>query len=234
MKLALLDKLQSLRSECIPTVLVTDLESGLQAVVTSDETIGDLALAEATRLAALARLKSDRSGRLDGDDANLFVQCFNPPLRMIIVGAVHITQALAPLAGIAGYAVTIIDPRRSFATEERFPGVTLNHEWPDDAMAELKPDSRTAVITLTHDPKLDDPALQEALRSDAFYIGSLGSRKTHAARLKRLTDAGFTEGDLTRIHGPLGLAINAKSPSEIAVSALAQVIEVLRNQPDPA
>jgi xanthine dehydrogenase accessory factor len=153
---------------------------------------------------------------------------------MIIVGAVHITQALAPLAGIAGYAVTIIDPRRSFATEERFPGVTLNHEWPDDAMAELKPDSRTAVITLTHDPKLDDPALQEALRSDAFYIGSLGSRKTHAARLKRLTDAGFTEGDLTRIHGPLGLAINAKSPSEIAVSALAQVIEVLRNQPDPA
>jgi xanthine dehydrogenase accessory factor len=234
MKLATLERIRVLRAASVPAVLVTDLGSGAQAIATRDGVEGDLSLDEATASLALARLKSDRSGRLDAPHDNLFVQCHNPPLRMIIVGAVHIGQALAPMAATAGYAVTVIDPRRSFATAERFPGVELNDEWPDDALEALKPDSRTAIITLTHDPKLDDPALHAALRSDAFYIGCLGSTRTHAKRLERLREAGFGDADFTRIHGPLGLNIGAKSPAEIAVSALAQVVEVLRNGPKAA
>jgi xanthine dehydrogenase accessory factor len=144
-----------------------------------------------------------------------------------VVGAVHIAQPLARMAVLSGYDVTVVDPRGSFATAERFPGVTLMGEWPDDAMAALKPDKRTAVVTLTHDPKLDDPALAVALKSDAFYVGSLGSRKTHAARCERLTAQGFDGKDLARIHGPVGLNIGAVSPAEIAVSILGQVTEVL-------
>jgi xanthine dehydrogenase accessory factor len=132
------------------------------------------------------------------------------------------------MAALAGYAVTIIDPRSAFASEMRFPGVALSTEWPDDAMAALRPDRRTAVVTLTHDPKIDDPALTAALRSGAFYIGALGSRKTHASRCQRLTEAGFTAGDLSRIHGPVGLNIGALSPAEIAVSILGQITAVLR------
>ncbi len=132
------------------------------------------------------------------------------------------------MAALAGYAVTIIDPRSAFASETRFPGVALSTEWPDDAMATLRPDRRTAVVTLTHDPKIDDPALTAALRSGAFYIGALGSRKTHASRCQRLTDAGFTPDDLARIHGPVGLNIGALSPAEIAVSILGQITSVLR------
>jgi xanthine dehydrogenase accessory factor len=147
---------------------------------------------------------------------------------MVIVGAVHITQALAPMAALAGYDVTVIDPRRAWATGNRLPGVQINDGWPDEAMEELAPDSRTAVITLTHDPKLDDPALAVALRSPAFYIGCLGSRRTHARRLERLGAQGFGESDFARIHGPLGLAIGARSPAEIAISAMAQLTEVLR------
>ena len=132
------------------------------------------------------------------------------------------------MAVLAGYDVTIVDPRSAFATDERFPGVTLLTEWPDDALASLAPDARTAVVTLTHDPKLDDPALEVALKSEAFYVGSLGSKKTHAARLERLTEAGLRENELNRINGPVGLAIGARSPSEIAVSILAQVTQALR------
>ena len=134
------------------------------------------------------------------------------------------------MASVAGYDVTVIDPRASFATDERFPGITLNGEWPDDGMRELDPDRRTAVITLTHDPKLDDPGLEVALKSDAFYIGALGSRKTHAGRVERLTAAGFTEAEVSRIHAPVGLAIGSISPAEIAVSILAQVTEVLHRK----
>ncbi|MBV9521381.1 MAG: XdhC family protein, partial [Alphaproteobacteria bacterium] len=128
----------------------------------------------------------------------------------------------------AGYAVTVIDPRSAFASDTRFPGVTLSTEWPDDAFEALKPDRRTAIVTLTHDPKIDDPALTAALRSAAFYIGALGSKKTHAARCGRLTEAGFGASDLARIHGPVGLAIGALSPAEIAVSILAQITATLR------
>ncbi|UCF48893.1 MAG: XdhC family protein [Myxococcales bacterium] len=147
---------------------------------------------------------------------------------MVVVGAVHIAQPLSTMAALAGYEVTVIDPRESFAAADRFPGVTLNLQWPDEALQSLKLDARCAVVTLTHDPKLDDPALQMALRSDAFFIGSLGSRKTHASRLRRLAKAGFSEPDLERINGPVGLHIGARSPAEIAVSVLAQITQTLR------
>jgi xanthine dehydrogenase accessory factor len=152
-----------------------------------------------------------------------FLQPFPPPKRMIIVGAVHIAQSLVPMAKLSGYDVTIIDPRQAFASESRFPGVTLNHDWPDEAMKAHKPDRRTAIVTLTHDPKLDDPALSIALRSDAFYIGSLGSNRTHARRLDRLREAGFSEAELSRIEAPIGLDIGAVSPAEIAISIMGEV-----------
>jgi len=152
---------------------------------------------------------------------------------MLIVGAVHIAQPLARMAGLAGYKVSVVDPRGAFATEERFPGVEVSDEWPDEAMERLAPDSRTAVVTLTHDPKLDDAALEVALKSDAFYIGSLGSRKTHLARTHRLARLGFDDAAIARVRGPVGLAIGARAPAEIAVSILAQVIEA-RRKPAPA
>ena len=142
---------------------------------------------------------------------------------MIVVGAVHIAQPLSAMAALAGYEVTIVDPRESFAAAERFPGVTLNLDWPDAALESVGLDQRCALVTLTHDPKLDDPALQVALRSDAFFIGCLGSKKTHASRLGRLSKAGFTEAELERVRGPVGLPIGSRSPAEIAVSIIAQI-----------
>ena len=165
------------------------------------------------------------------DDEASFILRQVPPCRVFVVGGVHITQFLAPMARQAGYDVTIIDPREVFSTAERFPGSACLTAWPDEAMEGLKPDARTAVVTLTHDPKIDDPGLVEALRSDAFYIGCLGSRRTHAARCERLAEAGFSAGDLARLHGPAGLDIGAKTPAEIAVSILAQMIDVERRRP---
>jgi xanthine dehydrogenase accessory factor len=162
-----------------------------------------------------------------------FYQPFNPPLRLVLVGAVHIAQPLSVIATLAGYEVTIVDPRSAFAAAERFPGVTLNLSWPDAALESLALDARSAVVTLTHDPKLDDPALSVALASEAFFIGCLGSRKTHATRLKRLHKAGFSDAQLERLRGPVGLPIGSRSPAEIAVSVLAQVIETLR-RPQPS
>jgi xanthine dehydrogenase accessory factor len=157
-----------------------------------------------------------------------FLQAYNPPVRLVVVGAVHIAQALVPLAAQLGLAVVVVDPRRAFATEERFPNVTIRTDWPDEAMDALVPDARTAVVTLTHDPKLDDPALDRALRSRAFYIGALGSRKTHAARLDRLRALGHDEAALSRIRGPVGLAIAAVTAPEIALSILAEFVAVRR------
>jgi xanthine dehydrogenase accessory factor len=148
----------------------------------------------------------------------------------LIIGAVHVAQALAPMARQAGLEVVVVDPRRAFATASRFPGVKVVGEWPAEAMALLGLDRRTAVVTLAHDPKIDDPALAAALRSEAFYVGALGSRRSHAARLERLRALGFGEGDLGRIHGPVGLPIGAVSPGEIAVSILAQLVERLRGR----
>ena len=172
------------------------------------------------------RFRSDRSGV--EPDGQTFVAIHNPPLRMVIVGAVHIAQHLVPMAHACGYMPYILDPRGAFGSADRFPGEVILDDWPDEALAALKPDARTAVVTLTHDPKLDDPAIMTTLKSDAFYLGCLGSSRTHAKRVARLTDAGFLEADIARIHAPVGLNIGSKSPAEIAVSIMAQITDVLR------
>jgi len=159
---------------------------------------------------------------------NWFLAVYNPPLDLVVIGAVHIAQPLARIATLAGYGVRVIDPRTAFATEERFPGVTLIHEWADEALAQNPLGPRSALVALTHDPKLDDPALVVALNSSCFYIGALGSKKSHAARLARLKQQGFDDKQLTRIHGPVGLDIAAKSPAEIAVSIVAEMTKELR------
>ncbi|MFC3087135.1 XdhC family protein [Tabrizicola soli] len=175
--------------------------------------------------AADARFRSDRSGT---EEDGRFIAVHNPPLRLIVVGAVHIAQPLLAIARTCGYAPTLIDPRAAFGSEARFPGETILDDWPDEAMAALNPDARTAVVTLTHDPKLDDPAIRAALASPAFYLGCLGSKKTHARRLERLAAMGIPPGDIARIHAPVGLDIGARSPAEIAVSIMAQITQVLR------
>jgi xanthine dehydrogenase accessory factor len=207
------------RAVALATNLVTGTEQLLYAL--------DDAQTELAQQARIA-LREDKARTVETPEGEVFINVFNPPLRLLIAGAVHIAQPLARMAALAGYDVTIIDPRRAFATQERFPGVTLLTEWPDAGVAELKPDARTAIVTLTHDPKLDDAALSTALNSDSFYIGCLGSKKTHAARLERLRLAGFEDAALARIHGPVGLAIGAKSPAEIAISILAQLTSALR------
>lgn len=180
---------------------------------------------------AHSALREDRSHIVTIDDQEWFLQVLNPPIHLIIVGAVHIAQSLAKMAAELGWRVTIVDPRTGWANEARFPGIAIAANWPDEAMTELGLNRRTAVVTLTHDPKLDDPALTAALRSRAFYIGALGSKKTHAARQERILKQGFSESDFSRIHGPVGLDIRAASPAEIAVSILAQIVGHLRAGP---
>ena len=171
------------------------------------------------------RFRTDKSGL---EESGEFIALFNPPLRMLIVGAVHIAQALVPMAKIAGYDPVLIDPRDAFASDGRFPDTVIRHDWPDEGLLAEGLDARTAVVTLTHDTKLDDPAILEALKSDVFYLGCLGSTRTHAKRLERLKEAGVSDDQIARIHAPVGLDIGAKTPSEIAVSVLAQVTRVLR------
>jgi len=228
MKRALLDRLLAERAAKQPVALVTEFPGGAQALVTAGGVEGELTL-DGTALAEIRPMLSrDKSGIVELEGRRLFVQCHTPPPRLMIVGAVHIAQALAPMASLAGYGVTVIDPRRAFATDSRFPGIDMRGDWPDEAMTALAPDRRTAVVTLTHDPKLDDPALQTALRSPAFYIGALGSKKTHAARQGRLARAGFSPEEIARVNGPVGLSIGALSPAEIAVSILAQITAIRR------
>lgn len=172
------------------------------------------------------RFAKDRTGM--EDDGKTFVAIHNPPLRLTIVGGVHIAQALVPMAKLAGYDPYIIDPREAFGSADRFPGERVINDWPDDALAEIGVDARTALVLLTHDPKLDDPALHVALKSEAFYIGALGSTRTHAKRVTRLVEAGFSSDQIARINGPIGLDIGAASPPEIAVSILAQMVATLR------
>jgi xanthine dehydrogenase accessory factor len=173
-----------------------------------------------------ARFRRDRSGF--EEDGKTFIAIHNPPLRMIIVGAVHIAQALVPMARIAGYDPIVIDPRESFASKARFPEAMILHDWPDEAVQSAGLDARTALVLLTHDPKLDDPALEQALNQEVFYIGALGSKRTHAARVQRLRDKGFAEDQIARIHGPIGLDLGAAGPAEIAVAIMAEVTQVLR------
>ena len=231
MKLPLLEKALAASRSGRAAVLATNLKNGLQTFIEATETAGDLTLDAAVLAAIRKAVTEDRNTTIETPDGPVFVEVFNPRLRMVIVGAVHIAQPLARMATLAGYGVTVIDPRTAFASDERFPDLTLSTDWPDEALDKLKPNRRTAIITLTHDPKLDDPALSVALRSDAFYVGALGSKKTHAARCKRLAAQGFGESELARIHGPVGLDIGAVSPAEIAIAILAQVTQVLRAEP---
>lgn len=210
-----------------PVALATRLPDGEQRLLPDPSAPADL------NAAAEQALRDDESGTVKIAGADWFLHAHNPPLRLIVVGAVHIAQALVPFASKCGFAVIVVDPRRSFATDERFPNVTVSTAWPDEAMDELRPDARTAVVTLTHDPKLDDPALDRALKSPAFYIGSLGSRRTHAARLKRLRELGHSEPALARIQGPVGLNIEAVTAAEIALSIIAEIVAVRRGAPVP-
>lgn len=228
MKLGFLQKALAASREGRPAVLATNLTNGLQTFIEATETAGDLTLDAAALQAIRKAVTEDRNATIETADGPVFIEVFNPRLRCVIVGAVHIAQPLARMAALTGYLVTVVDPRTAFASDARFPDVVLSTDWPDEAMEKLKPNRRTAVVTLTHDPKLDDPALSVALRSDAFYIGALGSKKTHAARCKRLQALGFNEEELARIHGPVGLDIGAISPAEIAVSILAQITATLR------
>lgn len=232
MKREILEQLQQDRAEKRPVVLATFLKTGEQRLLYLYGKKGLKDIDPRIGEAARAALLEDKARTVETEQGPLFLNVFNPPLRLILVGAVHIAQALVPMAQLTGYEVAVIDPRSAFGSSERFPGVTLSNDWPDEAMAQMKPDLRTAVVTLTHDPKIDDPALVSALKSDVFYIGALGSKKTHAARLERLTAAGFGPEDFARIHGPVGLSIGAKSPAEIAISILAQMTAALR-QPAP-
>jgi xanthine dehydrogenase accessory factor len=223
-----LDRALAVSRQGRSAALVTNLKSGRQTFIEGDRIEGELKLDAAALEKVRATLRDDRNSTIETPEGPVFVEVFNPPLRLILIGAVHMAQPLARMAALAGYAVTVVDPRSAFATDERFPGIALSTEWPDEALARLRPDRRTAIVTLTHDPKIDDPALIAALRSPAFYIGALGSKKTHAGRCGRLKEAGFNDAALARIHGPVGLTIGALSPAEIGVSILAQITQVLR------
>lgn len=212
-----------------PVVLVTRLETGDARLLDPFSPMAGEPpdVAAAAREAALR----DTSAVLEAREGRLFLRAYLPPVRLVVIGAVHVAQALAPMARLAGYEVIVVDPRRAFATEARFEGVRLERAWPDEALARLGLDRRTAVVTLTHDPKIDDPALVAALRSDAFHVGALGSRKTQAARRERLARAGVPEAALARLRGPVGLALGARTPGEIAVSILAELVGALRAGP---
>jgi xanthine dehydrogenase accessory factor len=223
MDLSLLSALNAERAARRAAVLVTDTGSGTQRLVKA----GDLA---ADPLAELLdkQLRTGKSGTVETGGNSYFLTVQAPPPRVIVTGAVHISQAMAPMAKLLDLDLAIIDPRTAFATPERFPDVTLLTEWPDAALASLGLDSYSAFVALTHDPKIDDPGLEAALRSDCFYIGALGSRKTHGRRIERLTAAGFDEAVLGRIHAPIGLDIGAVSPAEIALAILGEIISTLR------
>jgi xanthine dehydrogenase accessory factor len=209
-----------------PRAVVTWLASGQSRLVAPGTSLGlvelDAALAEGFR--------TDRSRVVATPDGEVFLHIHNPALRMVMIGAVHISQAVIPIAKQAGYDVIVVDPRTAFATPERFAGVTLDARWPDEALPAIGLDRRTAFVALTHDPKIDDPALVAAFASDCFYIGALGSSRTHAQRLERLSKLGQTPDNLARIHAPIGLDIGAIGAAEIAMSIMAQVTAVLRGK----
>ena len=225
MKRAILDGLVEGREARRALVRLLWIESGEERILTdTSEVEDDEELATAVRDA----LRTDRASLFETASGQVFVHPFNPPLRLAIVGAVHIAQRLTRLALDLGYAVTIIDPRRGFLTEARFPGVTRVHDWPDDALRNFELDARSAVVTLSHDAKIDEPALDVALRSPCFYVGALGSRRTQQKRRDRLAEAGMTDEELARIHGPVGLDLGARSPAEIALSIAAELTATLR------
>lgn len=219
MKRSTLDQLLAAWANRQAVALITDLASGNQRIVPRAAARDDPLAAQLDEA-----FRFDQSGSHDGQ----FVNIHNPPLRLVIIGAVHIAQAVIPIARQLGYDITVIDPRGAFATGARFPDIALHAEWPDEVLAKIGLDARTAMMALTHDPKIDDPALNAALTSDAFYIGALGSRKTQGARVARLKDKGFSDAEIARIHGPIGVNIGAKGAPEIAVSIMAEMTRCLR------
>ncbi len=221
----LLERLLAARHDRRAVALVTDLETGAQRLVGWNEAPEDVLSA-----ALVSGFRFDRSGVTSTEEGEFFVNIYNPPLTLIVVGAVHIAQSLILIARLAGYDVTVIDPRGAFASPERFPGVTLSVDWPDEALKTVELDRRTAFVALTHDPKIDDPALTVALQSTCFYVGALGSKRTHAGRLERLEAAGVEPNALARVHAPIGLAIGARGPAEIAISIMAEMTKALRQE----
>lgn len=225
MDLATLAALNAAKRDRRGAVLVSDLAAGTSRLVTEDQVVAD-ELGDEIR----ARLLSSKSGIVDIEGKSLFLNVHLPPPRIVVIGAVHISQALAPMAALSGFAVTIIDPRTAFATPERFAGIDLRAEWPDEVFAGQPLDRYTAMVAVTHDPKIDDPGLIAALQSDCFYVGALGSRKTHVKRVERLSSVGFEQSAIDTIHAPIGLDIGAATPAEIAVAILADVIQSLRRR----
>ncbi len=223
MRLGLLSALNGERAARRAAIMVTDVASGTQRLVKAAE-IADDPLHELLE----KHLRMGKSGMAETPQGRVFLTVYVPPPRLVITGAVHISQALTPMARLVGYDVTIVDPRTAFASSERFPEVKLIADWPDAALPPLGIDRYTAFVALTHDPKIDDPALTHALARDCFYIGALGSKKTHARRLERLKMQGLGEAALARIHSPIGLAIGAVSPAEIAVAIIGEITARLR------
>ena len=226
MKLDTLKELNAERSARRPVIVITDTENGEQRLVKAKDFAADPLRNELDKA-----LRMGKSTNVEVDGKKLFLNVYAPTAKLVIIGAVHISQALAPLARALDYDVTIVDPRTAFASPERFPDVPLIAEWPDVALPPLNIDRYTAFVALTHDPKIDDPALLHAFQRECFYIGALGSRKTHAKRAERLRVQGAKESDIARIHAPIGLAIGAVSPSEIAVSIMAEITAQLRLPP---
>jgi xanthine dehydrogenase accessory factor len=223
LRLDLLSTLNAERAARRAVAVVTDIETGAQRLVKA----ADIA-ADPLRELLQNHLRSGKSGMEEADGKRVFITMHVPPPRLVITGAVHISQALAPMARLLGYDVTIVDPRTAFASVERFPEVKVIADWPDVALPPLGIDHYTAFAALTHDPKIDDPALLHAFKSNCFYIGALGSKKTHARRVTRLKEQGASEADIARIHSPIGLSIGAVSPAEIAVAVMAEITARLR------
>jgi xanthine dehydrogenase accessory factor len=221
-KLAAIDALAAAAEARRPVAFAKRLSDAAEFV------LPDAAAPAALNEAGAAALARNKAGTVTVGDETWFIEARNPPPHLILIGGVHIAQTIVPLAIMTGFAVMLIDPRRGFGNRDRFPGAAISNDWPDEAVRALRPDGHTALVTLTHDPKLDDPALDEALRSEAFYIGALGSRKTHAARLERLASLGHDEAALARIHGPVGLNLGAVSAPEIALSVMAEIVAVRR------
>jgi xanthine dehydrogenase accessory factor len=222
----LAENIVTARAERKPVALLTWLESGAQRIVLPDSHINEPELTNA--LADAFRL--DRSGTVETADGELFIRVFNPPLRLVVIGAVHAAQYLVPIAQMMGHDVTIIDPREAFASPDRFPDAHIITEWPEDGLPLVGIDGRTAIIALTHDSKIDDIAIRMGLEQGAFYVGALGSKRTHAQRVERLKAMGMSEADLARLHAPIGLDIGAQGPAEIAVSVMAELVAVLRGK----
>jgi xanthine dehydrogenase accessory factor len=228
-KVDVLHTLNAERSARRAVVLATDVASGEQRLVKAAEVSKD-----PLKDVLDKRLRMGKSGMEDTPEGRVFLTVYVPSPRLVITGAVHISQTLAPIGQLLGYDVTIVDPRTAFASIERFPDVKVIAEWPDAALPPLGIDRYTAFVALTHDPKIDDPALKHALARDCFYVGALGSKKTHAKRVDRLKQAGLTDADVSRIHAPIGLDIEAVSPAEIAVAIMGEITQVLRKRAEAA